>query len=178
MANAALTRSVATVSDVTCVPRQPNAVPVLNPAATVALQTEAHATCACVLRYPLLAVRSVNCTFIKPNGKRVTVPGRVGWSLLKTAQHHDVGLEGWEASSSWLEDYGEGPATTADHVVVANEWADKLEPIYPEEEKLLQTVDHAVENSRLAAVIKLRKELDGITVYIPPENMSFKGYNF
>lgn len=124
------------------------------------------------------SARSVHCTFIKPNGKRVTVPGRVGWSLLQTAQHHDVGLEGWRASSSWLEDYGDGPATAADHVVVAKEWAPKLEPMYPEEEKMLQTVEHAAETSRLAAVITLTKALDGITVYIPPENMSFKGYNF
>lgn len=119
----------------------------------------------------------MNCTFIKPNGKRTTVPGRVGWSLLKTAQHHDVGLEGWEASPSWSEDYGDGPATAADHVVVAKEWFDKLAPMYPEEEKMLGYVEHVTETSRLAAVIKLSKELDGITVYIPPENMSFKGYN-
>lgn len=119
----------------------------------------------------------MNCTFIKPNGKRVTVPGRVGWSLLKTAKHHNVGLEGWESSAAWGEDYGDGPATSADHVVVANEWFAKLDPMYPEEANVLGTVAHAGPTSRLAAVIKLSKALDGITVYIPPENMSYKGYN-
>jgi 2Fe-2S ferredoxin len=119
----------------------------------------------------------VRCTFIKPDGKRVTVPGRVGWSLLKTAKHHDVGLEGWESSAAWLEDFGDGPATAADHVVVANEWVDKLAPMFPEEANMLGTVPHATSTSRLAAVITLSKELDGITVYIPPENLSFKTYN-
>jgi hypothetical protein len=120
----------------------------------------------------------VNCTFIKPNGKRVTVPGLVGWSLLKTAQYHDVPLEGWESKPAWLEDYGDGPATAADHVVVANEWLDKLAPMYPDECSMLGSVEHVTPSSRLAAVIKLTPELDGITVYIPAENMSFKGYNF
>ncbi|KAJ1639588.1 hypothetical protein T492DRAFT_936188 [Pavlovales sp. CCMP2436] len=121
---------------------------------------------------------TVNCTFIKPDGKRVTVPGMVGWSLLKTAQHHGVPLEGWESAPSWYEDYGDGPATAADHVVVANEWVDKLAPMYQDELDMLGSVDHVTPNSRLAAVIKLTKALEGITVYIPPENMSYKGYNF
>mmetsp|Transcript_3899 Transcript_3899/g.11278 ORF Transcript_3899/g.11278 Transcript_3899/m.11278 type:complete len:166 (-) Transcript_3899:766-1263(-) len=120
---------------------------------------------------------TVNCTFIKPDGKKETVPGRVGWSLLKTAQYHGLPLDGFEARPAWWEDYGDGPSTTADHVVVSRDWFVKLGPIYEEEVRMLDTVEHSTSTSRLSATIHLTKDLDGITVYIPPGNMDLSKYN-
>lgn len=67
--------------------------------------------------------------------------------------------------------------TAADHVVVSKDWFSKLPPIYPEEARLLEKTENATDLSRLAAVIKLEKHHDGITVYIPPDNESYKQYN-
>lgn len=83
------------------------------------------------------------------------------------------------AHPSWYDDYGDGPATKADHVIVAKEWYGKVStPVFPEEAAMLDTIPHATDTSRLAAVVSLTKELDGITVYIPPGNESYESYNW
>ena len=44
----------------------------------------------------------VSCTFILAKQKqRVTVPGMVGWSLLETAQHHNLPIPGEPADEKW-----------------------------------------------------------------------------
>ena len=54
-------------------------------------------------------------------------------------------------------------------VVVARDWFDKLPPADPKESLLISDLDIDVrtEFSRLGSQIKMTKELDGITVYIP-----------
>ena len=91
----------------------------------------------------LLPCHSVKCTFIlvKQN-QRVTVPGMVGWSLLKTAQHHGLPVNGIEADSPYdYVTFGEGPAGPEDHVVVQREYFDKTGPIGWQELNLLEDMD-------------------------------------
>jgi len=121
-----------------------------------------------------VADASVKCTFIlvKQN-QRVTVPGMVGWSLLKTAQHHGLPVNGIEADSPYdYVTFGEGPAGPEDHVVVQREYFDKTGPIGWQELNLLEDMDpeNRAPTSRLAACIALTAELDGITVIVPDTN--------
>ena len=57
-----------------------------------------------------------------------------------------------------------------DHVMISNDWLSKLPPRAPQEVTLLRTVwddEEITAASRLACMITLTKELDGITVYLP-----------
>ena len=80
---------------------------------------------------------------VKQN-KRVTVAGMEGWSLLYTAQHHKLPVNGIEAENGWNylgNTFGEGPNSIEDHVVVAQDFADVVGPMTPEEHDLLSVLD-------------------------------------
>jgi hypothetical protein len=69
-----------------------------------------------------------------------------------------------------MEDlYGEGSISWASHVVIPKEWFEKMpEPLYGEKETLaLAPPEDLTPTSRLATEIKLTKDLDGMTVYVP-----------
>jgi len=123
---------------------------------------------------------SVSCTFILvKHNQRVTVPGMVGWSLLKTAHHHELPLYGAEADDPYdYNTFGEGPAGSEDHVVVQREYYDKTGPVGWQEENLLDEVEpeNRSPTSRLAACITLTEELNGITVIVPEGNVDYSGY--
>mmetsp|Transcript_48239 Transcript_48239/g.134972 ORF Transcript_48239/g.134972 Transcript_48239/m.134972 type:complete len:110 (-) Transcript_48239:1904-2233(-) len=74
-------------------------------------------------------------------------------------------------SERWTEDlFGEGPQLGHDHVMISKEWMEKLPPRFPQEVALLSTIwdaDEITEASRLACMIVLQKEIDGMTVYLP-----------
>lgn len=86
--------------------------------------------------------RRVNCTFILQKQKtKVTVPGKVGWTLLETAQHHNLPVHGCAADPNWdvvKGTHGEGPASLEDHVVVAREYFEKIGPPVHDEWQLIQ----------------------------------------
>ena len=144
----------------------------------------------------------MNCTFILQKQKtKVTVPGKVGWTLLETAQHHNLPVHGCAADPNWdvvKGTHGEGPASLEDHVVVAREYFEKIGPPVHDEWQLIQfepnktptsappapplhpprgvactahTPFPALRSSRLAACITLTKDLDGITVVVPATNV-------
>ena len=56
------------------------------------------------------------------------------------------------------------------HVYVAEDWANRLPPIAPEEETILAFSDWRQPNSRLSCQIKVTEELDGLSVTIAPED--------
>ena len=56
------------------------------------------------------------------------------------------------------------------HVYVAEDWAERLPPIAPEEETILAFSDWRQPNSRLSCQIKVTEELDGLSVTIAPED--------
>ena len=74
-------------------------------------------------------------------------------------------------SERWTEDlFGEGPQLGHDHVMISKEWMEKLPPRFPQEVALLSTIwdaDEITEASRLACMVVLEKEIDGMTVYLP-----------
>ena len=56
------------------------------------------------------------------------------------------------------------------HVIVAPEFADRLDPMSADENDLLDSSDHRVATSRLACQVIFREELDGLRVTIAQED--------
>ena len=56
------------------------------------------------------------------------------------------------------------------HIYVAEDWADRLPPIAPEEETILAFSDWRRPNSRLSCQIKVTDDLDGLSVTVAPED--------
>jgi len=127
-----------------------------------------------------VAEQTVSCTFIMAKAKqKVTVPGMVGWSLLDTAQHHGLLMNAVKGEPVWdYNTFGEGPASAEDHIVVAREFFDKLEPAGYQEINVMnsEVYEHKTPTSRLAACVTLTKELDGITVIVPDTNPDLTNY--
>lgn len=76
-----------------------------------------------------------------------------------------------QRSPTWYEPtFGEGPTSGYDHVVLAGKGADKVvRPNYAEEQQLEDywDWDEIFDGSRLASVVTLTKEMDGMTVFVP-----------
>ena len=94
--------------------------------------------------FPSVRVRRrVACTFIlQKHKKKVTVPGRVGWTLLETAQHHSLPVGGCRAEPNWdpiQGSFGEGPGSLEDHVVLAREFFELVGPPVLDELTLLES---------------------------------------
>ena len=120
------------------------------------------------------------CTFIMTKAKqKVTVPGMIGWSLLDTAKHHGLLTHCMHTDGEWdYTEFGEGPASAEDHVVVENSFFAKLPKMGYQESNILQSevFEHLTPTSRLATCITLTKELDGIQVIVPDTNPDLTDY--
>ena len=97
-------------------------------------------------------------TFIDPDGNKKEVDAPVGLSVLEIAHKHGFDLEG--ACEGSL-------ACSTCHVVVDQEWFDKLDEATEEEEDMLDLAFGLTHTSRLGCQIKITEELDGLTVTLP-----------
>ena len=81
------------------------------------------------------------CTFIMAKKKqKVTVPGLAGWTLLETAKHHGLLPHCTHDDGEWdYVNFGEGPCSAEDHVVVENKFFDKLGPMGYQEQNVLNS---------------------------------------
>jgi len=74
-------------------------------------------------------------------------------------------------TESWMEPtFGEGPTSGYDHVVLTGRGADKVQRLNYTEQQQLDDYwdwDEIYENSRLASVVTLTKDMDGMVVYVP-----------
>lgn len=91
----------------------------------------------------LFCAPRVKCTFILAKQKqKVTVPGMIGWTLLETAKHHNLPVNGSPADTPWdYNTFGEGPASVEDHVVVAQEYWEMCLPMGYQEKDLLEMAE-------------------------------------
>lgn len=107
---------------------------------------------------------SVRVTYIKKDGKRITVNGKVGDNALYLAHRHEIEMEGaCEASL----------ACTTCHVYVDDEHLEKLPESDEKEDDLLDMAPFLKENSRLGCQIVLTKDLDGIELRLPQATRNF-----
>jgi len=97
-------------------------------------------------------------TFIDADGKRTEVDAPVGLSVLEIAHKNGLDLEG--ACEGSL-------ACSTCHVVVDQEWFDKLDEASEEEEDMLDLAFGLTHTSRLGCQIKMTEELDGLVVTLP-----------
>lgn len=98
--------------------------------------------------------------FQKPDGSRVTIEARDGWSVMEEALAHDV--EGIVAEC------GGSMACATCHVMLEPEVYAKLDPPTETENDMLDfTVMERSETSRLACQVKIAPEIDGLIVYLP-----------
>ncbi|RHY97381.1 hypothetical protein DYB35_006320 [Aphanomyces astaci] len=124
----------------------------------------------------------VSVTLLDWEGSRHVVQGRVGQSLFEASRLsgldiiQDDTLGGGGAAYSAIRTpeftenlFGEGPASFLSHVVVSNEWVDKLPLPTDREVRILEDVpeDDWTKNSRLATEIILTKDLEGLVVAVP-----------
>ena len=123
--------------------------------------------------------RSVKLYFLF-KGNRVTVPAKVGSTLLQVAQAHKVDLEGScqggagkrevRRTENWVETtYGEGPSCFHCHVQIPKQFDSLLPPIteYEADELKFMWDEEYNPSSRLACLITLEKKHDGLIVFVP-----------
>ena len=106
-------------------------------------------------------------TFIHADGKgRTDVEAESGSILLDVAQAHMMPLEGTCEGQM---------ACSTCHVIIAQDWFDKLTPASEDEEDMLDLASGARRTSRLSCQIDLTAEMDGLVVHIPAESRNMQG---
>ena len=102
----------------------------------------------------------ISVKFIEHDGTEHEVEGKDQQSLMKAAVTNNV--------PGILADCGGSCACATCHVVVSEEWWDKLPALESEEDMMLDIgVEERTERSRLSCQIKLSEELQGLTVHTP-----------
>lgn len=97
-------------------------------------------------------------TFITPDEKRIEINAPDGLSIMEIAHQNNIDLEG--ACEGSL-------ACSTCHVIVDQEWFDKLEEASEDEEDMLDLAFGLTRTSRLGCQIIMCAALDGIVVRLP-----------
>ena len=103
--------------------------------------------------------------FHKADGQRVEAEAQAGDVLLRVAQAAGMPLEGTCEGQM---------ACSTCHVIVAEDWFDRLEEASEEEEDMLDLAAGVARTSRLSCQIDLTEEMDGLTVTIPAESYDMR----
>ena len=98
--------------------------------------------------------------FIEPNGTEREVEAPLGNSLLDIAQTNNIQIEG--ACEGSL-------ACSTCHVIVNEDWFDRIKPIKEEESDMLDLAYGLTRYSRLCCQILMSEDLDGLVVSLPLE---------
>lgn len=99
--------------------------------------------------------------FITRDGETVDAEAEAGTRLLEVGQVASMPLEGTCEGQM---------ACSTCHVIVAEEWFDRLPPASEEEEDILDLAADVHPTSRLSCQIVLTEELDGLQVRIPRDS--------
>mmetsp|Transcript_24862 Transcript_24862/g.36778 ORF Transcript_24862/g.36778 Transcript_24862/m.36778 type:complete len:166 (-) Transcript_24862:1393-1890(-) len=120
----------------------------------------------------------VHLTFVDPSGARRQVPAFIGDTISDTAETHQIDLGPTSTgalferknSEEWLEPlYGEGCTSGYDHVLLNGNGVETAPPMNRVEERMLKAYwdTELYPESRLASMIPVTKEMDGMTVFVP-----------
>jgi len=100
-------------------------------------------------------------TFIQPDGSRRDVEAPSGYSVMEVAIEN--GIPGIVAEC------GGACSCATCHVHVDPEWLDRLPPMEPMEDAMLEAANDRQASSRLSCQIQMSEELDGLVVTaVPP----------
>jgi len=105
-------------------------------------------------------------TFIEPDGTNRSFDAEDGDSILDVAQRHGIDLEG--ACEG-------GMACSTCHIIVAEDWFERLDAASEEEEDMLDMAVDLRPTSRLGCQINLTDVLDGLVVSLPSEHHNLLG---
>lgn len=106
---------------------------------------------------------TITVNFILPDDSIKSVEANEGESVLQVANFHGIPLDGACGGSL---------ACATCHVIVEKKWFSNMQ-ISDEENDMLDLAFGLKETSRLACQIILTKEMDGIEVTIPENNLNF-----
>lgn len=101
-------------------------------------------------------------TIITRDGREHVVEGRKGWSVMEIIRERGF--------DELLAICGGCCSCATCHVHVDAEFADRLKPMGPNEDELLDTSDHRTDTSRLSCQLLFSDALDGLRVTIAPED--------
>ncbi|CAL7961726.1 2Fe-2S ferredoxin [Alphaproteobacteria bacterium] len=102
--------------------------------------------------------KSIKIHFVNKDGTTITVSAPIGLSVLEVAHQNNIDLDGA---------CGGALACAACHVVVDEEFIDKLPPPSAEEEDVLDLVFGLTKASRLGCQIIITEELEGLIITVP-----------
>jgi len=102
----------------------------------------------------------ITVIFVEPDGEEYEVQAEIGDHFLDIAHDNDIELEG--ACGGEL-------ACSTCHVILEQEYFDKLEEMDEEEEDMLDLALGLTDTSRLACQVCASAELDGMRLLVPEE---------
>lgn len=105
--------------------------------------------------------------FITPKGETVTAEAAPGDNLLRVAQAAGLPLEGTCEGQM---------ACSTCHVIVAEDWFDRLDAASEEEEDMLDLAAGVARTSRLSCQIDLTEAHDGLTVRVPADSHDMRRF--
>lgn len=110
---------------------------------------------------PKLQSEEVEVTFVRANGERVKVKGKIGDSLLDVVVNNNIDFEGFGACEGTL-------TCSTCHLIFSKPDYDRL-PEKPSDEELdmLDLAYELTDTSRLGCQITLSKDLQGLEVRVP-----------
>lgn len=110
----------------------------------------------------------VKITFVSPDRTaRRTIDAPLGISLMKLAQYEGIDVEGA---------CGGNLACSTCHMIFSDEDFDRLSPEMSEDEDILLDLASGVTStSRLGCQIVVTNDMEGLTVYLPPETADMRG---
>lgn len=100
----------------------------------------------------------IRVTFVMPSGEKELVYGDAGDTLLTLALKNNLGIEGA---------CGGAMACSTCHIIVGQQWVEKLDSASEEETSILDLAWDVGPNSRLGCQIRIGQKLDGMVVLLP-----------
>jgi 2Fe-2S ferredoxin len=104
-------------------------------------------------------------TFIEPNGTRREVDAPISHSVLEIAHDNKIDIEGACEGSM---------ACSTCHVIVDQNWIEKLPPGSEEENDMLDLAFGLTATSRLGCQIDITEDLDGLIVTLPQDTHNWQ----
>mmetsp|Transcript_3987 Transcript_3987/g.4451 ORF Transcript_3987/g.4451 Transcript_3987/m.4451 type:complete len:185 (+) Transcript_3987:66-620(+) len=129
---------------------------------------------------PSIFEKIISLTIVDPSGARRKINGMVGKSLYEACETNEVELGPLTIggpfeivhSEEWTEPvFGSGPTSGYDHVIVSGPGVNTATPMTRSESRMIEDYwdfDEVFPESRLASMITLTKQMDGMIVYVPP----------
>lgn len=129
---------------------------------------------------PSVFDKIISLTIVDPSGARRKINGVVGKTLYEACETNEVELGPSSIggpseivhSENWTEPvFGSGPTSGYDHVIVSGPGVKTATPMTCSESRMIEDYwdfDEVFPESRLASMMTLTKQMNGMIVYVPP----------